>query len=86
MIAYLLFIIFIVCPMSIAALGMVLAYYAGLRAGMKQKEEGGRSMTLFLNLILAFCIITSTSILVRILFLFLLNPSKYIHHDHNDIC
>lgn len=42
-------------------------------------------MTLFLNLILAFCIITSTSILVRILFLFLLNPSKYINHVTNDI-
>lgn len=43
-------------------------------------------MTLFLNLILAFCIITSTSILVRILFLFLLNPSKYISHDLDNIC
>lgn len=43
-------------------------------------------MTLFLNLILAFLIITSTSILVRILFLFLLNPSKYISHDLDNIC
>lgn len=40
MIAYILFIIFIVFPMSITALGIVLAYYAGLRAGMKRKEEG----------------------------------------------
>lgn len=42
-------------------------------------------MTLFLNLVIAFFIISVTSIATRIIFLAILNPSKYINHVTNDI-
>lgn len=42
-------------------------------------------MTLFLNLVIAFFIISVTSIATRTIFLFLLNPSKYINNVTDDI-